>query len=61
MCNGKCASADKDERLTAILAGLANNPEFIRTIGYRYSSTKEHPSMTEIVTALKQIEELWNK
>ena len=54
-------SKDPDSRLTAILAGLANNPEFIRTVGYRYASTGQHPSMQELVVALKQFEELWRK
>lgn len=49
-----------NDRLTAILAGLARNPEFINTVGARYASNGK-PSMENIVTALKQVEFLWGK
>ena len=57
MCNGKCAGANKDERVTTIVAAIASNPEFIRTVGRRYGTAGEAPSMKEIATALLQLED----
>ena len=56
-----CSKDSSDSRLTAILAGLANNPEFIRVVGRRYSSYEDAPTMEELVTALKMVEESWKK
>lgn len=46
--------------LISILQGLSSNPEFIRVVGYRYSNGS-NPSMANIVTALYQVKEYWEK
>ena len=55
MCNGKCGSVPTPDRVTAVLSGLASNPEFIRTVERRYGNGNEAASMKEIATALLQV------